>query len=116
MPTSNRKPPRKTKRKSSPAAKRSTKPASKAQPPVATKKPVTLKTSNVAVSKQDKVLDMLRAPIFEEKVVDLIFKDATITDKEVSIEELTKEEDEVELKGKKKGDKKSAAKKPKKDE
>lgn len=62
MPTSNRKPPRKTGRKSTSAAKGPTKAASKAQPPVATKKPVTLKTPNVPVSKQDKVLDMLRAP------------------------------------------------------
>ena len=68
---------------------------------------------------------MLRAPIFEEKVVELIFKEAAITDKEVSIEELTKEEDDVELKGAKKkspkkkadeGEKKPAAKKAKKDE
>ncbi|CAN5451214.1 hypothetical protein BH10PSE11_BH10PSE11_17820 [soil metagenome] len=61
MSTSNRAPRRKTGRKSTPAAKRSTKPASKAQPPVAPKKPVTPKTPNVTVSKQDKVLDMLRA-------------------------------------------------------
>jgi len=62
MTTSNRKPPPKTGRKSTPVAKRSTKPASKAQPPVAPKKPVMLKTPNVAVSKQDMVLKMLRAP------------------------------------------------------
>ncbi len=62
MPTSNRKPSRKTGRKSSPAAKRPAKPASKAQLPVAPKKPVMEKTPNVAVSKQDKVLEMLRAP------------------------------------------------------
>ena len=62
MPTSNRKPPRKTGRKSTPAAKRPTKSAGKVLPPVAPKKPVMLKTPNVAVSKQDKVLDMLRAP------------------------------------------------------
>ncbi len=71
-------------------------------------------------------LDMLRAPIFEEKVVELIFQDAAITDKEVSIEELTKEEDDIELKGAKKkagkkddgekAEKKPAAKKAKKDE
>lgn len=61
MATSNRKPPRKTGRKSSPAAKRSTNPAKKALP-VAPKKPATLKTPNVAVSKQDKVLEMLRTP------------------------------------------------------
>ncbi|MCR6732720.1 MAG: DUF3489 domain-containing protein [Afipia sp.] len=62
MPTSNRKPPRKTGRKSSRGPKQSTKPASKGQPPVAPKKLVTLKTQKVAVSKQNKVLDMLRAP------------------------------------------------------
>ncbi len=62
MTTSNRKPPRKTGRKSTPAAKRSTKPASKAQPPVGPKNSVMLKTPKVAVSKQDKVLKMLRAP------------------------------------------------------
>lgn len=64
-------------------------------------------------------LDMLRAPIFEEKVVELIFKDATITDKEVTVEELTKEDDDIELKGakkKEKAEKKPAAKKAKKDE
>ena len=62
MATSNRKPPRKIGRKSTPAAKRSTKSAGKVLPPVAPKKSVTPKTPNVAMSKQDKVLDMLRAP------------------------------------------------------
>jgi len=62
MPTSNRKPPRKAGRKSTPVAKRPTKPAARAQPPVTPKKPAELKTPNVAVSKQDKVLEMLRAP------------------------------------------------------
>jgi hypothetical protein len=62
MATSNRNPPRQSKDKSSPAAKRSTKPAVKVLPSVVPKKPVTLKTSKAAVSKQDKVLDMLRAP------------------------------------------------------
>ncbi|PZO85745.1 MAG: trigger factor, partial [Micavibrio aeruginosavorus] len=82
--------------------------------------------------KNRSALEMLRAPIFEEKVVDLIFKDASITDKEVSIEELVKEEDDIELKGAKKkapakkkaekaddgekAEKKPAAKKAKKDE
>ncbi len=74
-------------------------------------------------------IDMLRAPIFEEKVVDLIFKDATITDKTVTIEEMMAEEDDYELKGadgkktsKKKADdgekaeKPAAKKKAKKDE
>ncbi len=55
-------------------------------------------------------LDMLRAPIFEEKVVELIFKDANITDKEISIEDLMKEEDDVELKPKKGAAKKKPAK------
>lgn len=61
-------------------------------------------------------IDMLRAPIFEEKVVELIFKDASITDKEVTLEELLKEEDEVDLKGAKKDKKPAAKKKAKKDE
>lgn len=62
MATSNRKPPRKTGRKATPSAKRPTKPASKVLPAVAPKQPVMQKTPNVAVSKQDEVLDMLRAP------------------------------------------------------
>ncbi len=67
--------------------------------------------------KNRNALEMLRAPIFEEKVVELIFKDATITDKEVTLEELLKEDDEFELKGaKKKEDKPAAKKKAKKDE
>lgn len=62
-------------------------------------------------------LDMLRAPIFEEKVVELIFKDATITDKDVTIEELMAEEDDYELKGAdKKAEKKPAKSKAKKAE
>ncbi len=64
-------------------------------------------------------LDMLRAPIFEEKVVELIFKDAEIADKQVTLEELMKEDDDIELKGAKKkdgGEKPAAKKKAKKDE
>ncbi len=57
---SNRKPPRKTGRSTS-AAKRSAKSAPKAQSP-APKKPVTPKSLKVVVSKQDKVIEMLRAP------------------------------------------------------
>ena len=60
--------------------------------------------------KNRNALDMLRAPIFEEKVVELIFKDATITDKEVTVEELTKEDDDLDLKPKKGGKKKAATK------
>lgn len=62
MATSNRKPSRKTGRKSSPAAKRPTKRAGKVLSPVAPKKPEMQKAPTVALSKQDKVLDMLRAP------------------------------------------------------
>ncbi|MCF2524929.1 DUF3489 domain-containing protein [Bradyrhizobium sp. G127] len=61
MPTDHRKP-RKTTRKSSPAPKRSTKPALKAQPPVVLNKPIAQKTPNEAMSKRDKVLNLLRAP------------------------------------------------------
>ncbi len=67
--------------------------------------------------KNRQAMDMLRAPIFEEKVVELIFKDAAITDQEVSIEELTREDEDAELKPKKGAEKKKpAAKKAKKDE
>lgn len=62
MAKSTRKRTRKTERKSSPASKRSTKSAGKVLPPAAPNKPVTLKTPNAAVSKHDKILDMLRAP------------------------------------------------------
>lgn len=61
MSTSNRKPPRKIGRKPTPAAKRATKSAPKTQSP-APKKPVTPKSPKVVVSKQDKVIEMLRAP------------------------------------------------------
>lgn len=57
--------------------------------------------------KNPQALEGLRAPLFEEKVVDLIVEGADVTEKSVSIEELTKEEDE-EFKPKKK---KSSAKK-----
>lgn len=59
--------------------------------------------------KNRNALEMLRAPIFEEKVVDLIFKEVEITDKDVSIEELIREEDDVALKPKKGGAKKKEA-------
>jgi hypothetical protein len=64
MATSNRKPSRKTGRRSSLAAKRkrSTKLAAKVLPSDARKKSTPLKTPKVAVSKQNKVLEMLRAP------------------------------------------------------
>ena len=59
---SNRKPLRKTGRKSAPATKPSTKPASKIRPCVLSKEEAPQKTPNAAVSKQDRVLGMLRAP------------------------------------------------------
>lgn len=40
-------------------------------------------------------LESLRAPIFEDKVVDLIISQAKVTEKTVSVEELTKDEDET---------------------
>jgi len=58
--------------------------------------------------KNRNALEMLRAPIFEEKVVELIFNGATITDKDVSVEELMAEEDEeMPTKAAKKSSKKS---------
>ncbi|NQZ14329.1 MAG: trigger factor [Alphaproteobacteria bacterium] len=60
--------------------------------------------------KNPQALEGLRAPLFEEKVVDLILEDADVAEKEVSVEELTKE-DEEEFKPKKKAAKKSSAKK-----
>lgn len=58
-------------------------------------------------------LEGLRAPLFEEKVVDLILEGASVSEKTVTIEELTKEDDE-EFKPKKKAAKKSAKKTTKK--
>lgn len=57
--------------------------------------------------KNPQALEGLRAPLFEEKVVEIIIEGADVTEKSVSIEELTKE-DEEEFKPKKK---KSSAKK-----
>ncbi|MFA5592014.1 MAG: trigger factor [Micavibrio sp.] len=65
--------------------------------------------------KNRSALEMLRAPLFEEKVVEIIFKDAAITDKEVSVEELMKEEDDIELKPRKGAAKKKPASKDKED-
>lgn len=61
--------------------------------------------------KNPQAIEGLRAPLFEEKVVELIIEGADVTEKTVSIEELTKEDDE-EFKPKKKAPaKKAAAKK-----
>jgi outer membrane biosynthesis protein TonB len=62
MPTSNRNPKPKTVPKSKPVSKRATKPSTKAQAAAPPKKPTPPKTQAAASSKQDKVLEMLRAP------------------------------------------------------
>ncbi len=56
-------------------------------------------------SKNRQALESLRAPLFEEKVVDFILELSKIDEKSVSIEELTAEEDDAE------GDKPKAKKK-----
>jgi len=64
--------------------------------------------------KNPQMLENLRAPLFEDKVVDVLFDRADITEKEVSIEELMKEDDEDEKpKAKKKATKKKPAAKKK---
>lgn len=44
-------------------------------------------------SKNPQVIESFRAPIYEDKVVDFILTKATVNEKAVSVEELTKEED-----------------------
>ena len=56
------------------------------------------------------MIEMLRAPIFEEKVVDFILEQADVTDKTVDVEELLKEDFDEETPAKKEK-KKPAAKK-----
>lgn len=56
-------------------------------------------------------LDELRAPLYEEKVVDLIIAEATVTDKTVTVEELMNAPEEHAPDTKKKPAKKKAAKK-----
>ncbi len=51
--------------------------------------------------KNQNALEAMRAPLFEDKVVDLILDKASVTEKEVSVEELTAD-DEEETKPKKK--------------
>jgi len=58
-------------------------------------------------------MNQLRAPLFEDKVVDFILEMANITERKVSVEELTKIPEEAEAKPTKKpAKKKAAAKKP----
>ena len=59
--------------------------------------------------KNKQMVDNLRAPIFEDKVVDFILELAEIKDKEVTLEDLTRDDDEEEYKSKK-SDKKSKKK------
>lgn len=63
--------------------------------------------------KNRQALDALRAPVFEDKVVDFILELATVSETPVSIEELTKEEDEDESYLEKKKAKKGGEAKPK---
>ncbi len=62
--------------------------------------------------KNPQALEGLRAPLFEDKVVDILFDGANVIEKEVSIEELMKEDDEdrAPAKAKKKSSKKPAKK------
>lgn len=64
--------------------------------------------------KNKNALDALRAPIFEEKVVDFIFDQSVITEKKVSIDELTSEDDELFASKKKPDAKKKSDAAPKK--
>lgn len=61
-------------------------------------------------SKNPQVIESFRAPIYEDKVIDFILSKATVTEKNVTVEELTKEEDDL-PKSKKSAPKKKAAKK-----
>ncbi len=58
--------------------------------------------------------ESLRAGLFEDKVIDFVFETADITEKEVSIDELMKEDEEPNAKPKKKAAKKSTKKAAKK--
>lgn len=63
--------------------------------------------------KNRQAIESLRAPVFEEKVVDFIVELIEVTEKPVSIDELTAEDDDSYLE-KKKGKKSSGGEKPKK--
>lgn len=53
--------------------------------------------------KNRQALEALRAPVFEDKVVDFVLELATVTEKPVKLEDLTKEEEEESYLEKKKG-------------
>ncbi len=60
--------------------------------------------------KNQQMIDSLRAPIFEDKVVDFILELAEVKDKEVSLDDLTKDDDAEDEKAEKKTAKKAAKK------
>lgn len=57
--------------------------------------------------KNPQMLENLRAPLFEDKVVDIIFDNAEITEKEISVEELMKEDEDEAIARKDKATKKA---------
>ncbi len=61
--------------------------------------------------KNPQALEQLRAPLFEDKVVDVLFDNADVSEKEVSIEELMKDDEDRAPAKKKTSSKKAAAKK-----
>jgi trigger factor len=52
-----------------------------------------------AYTKNPRALDALRAPIYEDKVVDHILNSVSLTDRTVTAEDLTRDEDEAEVAG-----------------
>lgn len=62
-------------------------------------------------SKNPQVIESFRAPIYEDKVIDFILTKATVTEKEVSIDDLTAEEDQESSPAAEKPKKKASAKK-----
>ena len=67
-------------------------------------------------AKNQEALESLRAPLYEDKVVDFIFELADVKEKEVSAEELTADDDDTYLPEKKKsGENKNKASSKKKD-
>jgi trigger factor len=61
--------------------------------------------------KTPQAIDALRAPVFEDKVIDYILEIATVTEKEVTIEELTADDEESYLESRKNKGKAAAPKK-----
>ncbi|MDY0028376.1 MAG: trigger factor [Pseudobdellovibrionaceae bacterium] len=62
-------------------------------------------------SKNPQVIESFRAPIYEDKVVDYILTKATVSEKEVSLDDLTAEEEDGDVAAKKPAKKKATAKK-----